>query len=219
MVFIIYIIKNMKENEWIFNKNLYFWSYNNIRVIFSTRAYESIEEIMEVLQIKNYAYMKQTHSSRVLEVKEDGVYMADGIFTKEKNLALIVKVADCLPLFFFNDDIIGVIHAGWRGTVKKITSFIRNFDNIKYITGPSIRGCCYEVGEEVVKKFREENLGRSVKKMDGKYHIDILEENKSLIGNLEELNSLPLCTMCNSHIFYSYRNGDKGRNFGIIIRR
>ena len=63
--------------------------------------------------------MNQTHSTNLKMIKE-GKFIyedTDGIFSNDKNHILTVRMADCLPIFFIhqNDNIFGVIHAGWKG--------------------------------------------------------------------------------------------------------
>jgi polyphenol oxidase len=84
--------------------------------------------------------------------------------TDTPGLLLAVQTADCLPIVLVDPKrrAVGVFHAGWRGTVKRIVEkgvgeLRRHFKsdprNLVAAIGPGVQGCCYEVGEEVRTKF------------------------------------------------------------------
>ena len=88
----------------------------------------------------------------------------DAVVTDAPGLLLAVQVADCVPILLFEPRrcVVAAVHAGWRGTVKRITEkavgvmrqqFGADPDRIRAAVGPSIRRCCYEVGREVVDAF------------------------------------------------------------------
>jgi polyphenol oxidase len=88
----------------------------------------------------------------------------DGIVTDTPGLVLAVQTADCLPIILVDRQrrAVGVFHAGWRGTLKRIVEkgvgemrkhFKSDPRNLVAAIGPGVRGCCYEVGEEVRTKF------------------------------------------------------------------
>ena len=70
--------------------------------------------------------MHQTHSNKVIEVKKNNYknrkIFSDAMITKVKGLALGVVTADCVPILLYDvkNDIIGCIHAGWRGAFLEI---------------------------------------------------------------------------------------------------
>jgi polyphenol oxidase len=91
----------------------------------------------------------------------------DGLITSTPGLLLAIQTADCLPVILVDAKrrAVGVFHAGWRGTVKRIVEkgvgeMFRCFGtrprDIKAAIGPGIQGCCYEVGEEVRTKFESQ---------------------------------------------------------------
>jgi len=106
----------------------------------------------------------------------------DGLITATPGLLLAIQTADCLPVILVDTKrhAVGVFHAGWRGTVKRIVEkgvgeMVRCFGSrprdLKAAIGPGIRGCCYEVGEEVRTKFESQfrygaSLFREVKESD-----------------------------------------------------
>jgi YfiH family protein len=106
----------------------------------------------------------------------------DGLITATPGLLLAIQTADCLPVILVDAKrhVVGVFHAGWRGTVLRIVEkgvgeMHRRFGSrprdLKAAIGPGIRGCCYEVGEEVRIKFESQfeyaaDLFREVKESD-----------------------------------------------------
>jgi YfiH family protein len=108
--------------------------------------------------------------------------VGDGLITRMPGILVGIQTADCLPIILVDTKqrAVGVFHAGWRGTVKRIVEkgvgeMRRWFGtlprNIKVAIGPGIHGCCYEVGEEVRQQFESqfayaEDLFREVKESD-----------------------------------------------------
>jgi len=105
----------------------------------------------------------QRHTSRVQILrKNDPLKTADAIVTREKNILLGVKVADCVPVLLYDrsSDACGAVHAGWRGTADNILTRTielmcsRHYskpEDLLISIGPSIRWCCYAVGQEVLQ--------------------------------------------------------------------
>lgn len=91
----------------------------------------------------------------------------DGLITQTPRILLAILTADCLPIILVDTKLraVGVFHAGWRGTAKRIVEkgvgeMQRRFgsrpQNLKAAIGPGIRVCCYQVGFEVRAKFESQ---------------------------------------------------------------
>jgi len=91
----------------------------------------------------------------------------DGLITATPGLLLGIQTADCLPIVLVDSKrrAVGVFHAGWRGTEKRIVEkgvgemrrwFGTRPEDVKAAIGPGIGGCCYEVGEEVRTRFESQ---------------------------------------------------------------
>ena len=89
----------------------------------------------------------------------------DALVTDQPGLLLSVCTADCIPLLLIDPAhrAIAAVHAGWRGSLERITektvdemrrTFHSRPEELLAAIGPSIRACCYEVGQEVVEAFR-----------------------------------------------------------------
>ncbi len=133
--------------------------------------------------------LRQIHSDLIHRV--DGVQVdrmpadplaGDGVVTDTPGLLVAVQTADCLPIILVDRKrrAVGVFHAGWRGTVKRIVEkgvgeMRRHFKSdprdLVAAIGPGVQGCCYEVGEEIRTKFEAQftyasSLFRQVKESD-----------------------------------------------------
>jgi purine-nucleoside/S-methyl-5'-thioadenosine phosphorylase / adenosine deaminase len=110
--------------------------------------------------------LRQIHSDLIHFVSEapDHTLAGDGLITNVPGLLLAVLTADCLPVIVADPKhhAVGVFHAGWRGTVKRIVEkgvgeMRRRFGSkpadLRAAIGPGIRNCCYQVGQEVRDKF------------------------------------------------------------------
>jgi len=108
--------------------------------------------------------------------------VGDGLITCVPGVLLAIQTADCLPVILVDNKqrAVGVFHAGWRGTAKRIVEkgvgemrrwFGTMPKNIKAAIGPGIRACCYDVGPEVRQQFESqfayaEDLFRETKESD-----------------------------------------------------
>ena len=93
--------------------------------------------------------------------------VGDGLVTDKPTILLGIQTADCLPVILVDTKkrAVGIFHAGWRGTVKRIVekgvgemrrwfgSFPRD---LRATIGPGIHNCCYEVGDEVRDRFESQ---------------------------------------------------------------
>ena len=178
---------------------------------------------------EDLVYMEQVHGNNVEIVNSKSAKLiknCDGLITNEKNLPLMVMVADCIPILLFDKDkeVISAIHAGRNSTFKKIVEvavqkMTNNFDtkpqNIKAILGPSIQKCCYEVSSELIEIVKN-SFGEEF--IFGK-NIDLQGINKFLLekNGVKNIEISNICTKCTSKIYYSYRkNSNTGRFAGII---
>jgi YfiH family protein len=110
--------------------------------------------------------LRQIHSDLIhcVERVPEQILVGDGLITDVPEILLAVQTADCLPVILADRKrrAVGVFHAGWRGTVKRIVEkgvgeMHRHFGsdprNLIAAIGPGIHDCCYEVGAEVRNKF------------------------------------------------------------------
>jgi copper oxidase (laccase) domain-containing protein len=97
--------------------------------------------------------------------------------------------------------------------VKNAKEMMQDFH---YALGASIGPCCYEVGQDVVNLYTKE-YNESIIMHDTQYFLDLKAAVRKDLGNETLLGSLELCTKCHPEYFYSHRNGDKARNYGLVL--
>src|SRR5699024_4992185 len=141
--------------------------------------------------------------------------------------------ADCVPLFFYDKrlNIVGIAHAGWKGTVKEIgaqmvKSFVQlgsQMEDLFVAIGPCISKMNYEVNDHVIKHIDENFVSKVVTdKGEGKYLLDLKQLNvEILLQNGVMRNNIDITTYCtyeHEQLFYSYRrdNGKTGRMLAFI---
>jgi polyphenol oxidase len=127
---------------------------------------------------------RQIHSDLIHRVHgaPEELLVADGVVTDTPGVVAAIQTADCLPVILADKKrhAVGVFHAGWRGTVKRVVEkgvgemrkhFGSDPRDLVAAIGPGIQGCCYDVGEEVRTNFASqfaygEKLFREVKESD-----------------------------------------------------
>ncbi len=103
----------------------------------------------------------QVHSNEVLEVEGPVTGQADALVSSSRDLAVMVLVADCLPILLVDaaQRRVGVVHAGWRGLAAGvIAAAVERFEDparVLGVVGPGISVRAYQVGPEVARHFSE----------------------------------------------------------------
>lgn len=188
---------------------------------------------------RTLVHMKQIHSDIVHIVDNndnfDNSPTCDALITNKKNIPLMVMVADCSQILFYDSkkEVIAVAHAGRQGAFKNIiqnviNTFTNNYGshtkNIFVTIGANIGSCCYEVGDEIYEEAKKLNLDYAIEKRENSFYLDV---NKILITQLlasgvkeENIETLNECTCCNSEKYFSYR-AEKitGRFAGVLMMK
>ena len=187
-------------------------------------------------ETKTLVHMKQIHSDLVHIVDDadnfDNPPACDALITNKKNIPLMVMVADCAPVLFYDDkrEVIAAAHAGRAGAFKNIVanvveSFAKDFHcdvkNVSVSVGPSIGVCCYEVGVEIYEEAKELKLDYAIERRNGGYYLNIRSVLKSQLLEAGVLDSnigiSSECNRCQSDKYFSYRqNAATGRFAGVI---
>lgn len=154
------------------------------------------------------------------------LYKYDGAVTNQLNCLLAVTVADCLPILLvdYSVGIIGISHAGWKGSAGKITTKVikqmtklgAQPKDIEAIIGPGICGNCYEVDEEVARQFAPDVVK---KQQNGKYLLDTVKANIIELSEagVSEIELIDICTYENTDKFFSARKeAETGRFLAYI---
>lgn len=168
------------------------------------------------------------------EMKRDMLEGIDALISDEPGYCLCISTADCVPVLVYDSRhcAVAAIHAGWRGTVKRIVlrtlaemkeKFGTQGEDVVACIGPSISPASFEVGEEVYESFRKEDFDMPCisfrNKETGKYHIDLWEANRRQLlefGVLAtQIEVAGICTYQHAEDFFSARR--LGINSGRIL--
>lgn len=195
-------------------------------------------------EAKQLVFAKQIHSANIAQVPkgfEGGAFDdADALITDARQTPLVILTADCAAVFLYDahNHVIGIAHAGWRGTVAGIAAdTVRRMHaaygsfphDIIACIGPSIGPCCYEVGDEVINAVGEamsEHMDEVLVEPDmasagsfrvsvnaGRKHFDLWRANEIMLAEVgvpeAQIEISRLCTSCRTDLFYSHR-AEKG---------
>lgn len=195
-------------------------------------------------EAKQLTFAKQIHSANIAQVPrgyEGGAFDdVDALITDAKQTPLVILTADCAAVFLYDahNHAIGIVHAGWRGTVAGIAAdTVRRMHaafgtfphDIMACIGPSIGPCCYEVGDEVINAVSETlpdytdevlvepdmaSAGSFRESVNaGRKHFDLWRANEIMLADVgvpeTQIEVARLCTSCRTDIFYSHR-AEKG---------
>jgi YfiH family protein len=195
---------------------------------------------------------QQVHGSQVTLVGpgDRGRVMpvTDALITDAPGVALLLRFADCLPVLLYDPvhQAIGLVHAGWRGTIggiaaRTISAMTQAYGShpadIIAGLGPCIGPCCYRVGTEVIEPVKANFnpwQGLLHPKGDGSLHFDLRKANRrqlaelgvpplsppTLGGRKRGIEAMPLCTACRTDEFFSYRaEGGHTGCFAVVLGR
>jgi YfiH family protein len=195
--------------------------------------------VFEALAIKDpvLVFPRQVHGDAVACMEEKDIIGknnitiedTDAVITKVKNVILTTVHADCLVVYLVDlkNKVIGLTHAGWRGTKENITAkTIGEMERllgaergeIIAVIGPGIGSCCFEVGEEVYLEFSAKISfidEFAIAQPDGKYRIDLKGINMRQLqdAGVKDVSATSHCTSCEGYLFFSHR-----RDLGVAGR-
>ncbi|MGF7046167.1 YfiH family protein [Paenibacillus sp. DS2015] len=184
----------------------------------------------EQVHSRDIAIVREEDVGRGCRDRSSAIQDTDGLLTDVPGVLLTSFYADCVPLYFYDPvkQVVGLAHAGWKGTVAQIALHMvqkmeqqygsHSYDIVAAI-GPSIGSCCYEVDDVVMSKVYDlekrvmgnEKYSSSwyVNKKDGKSMLNLKEMNRHLMikaGILPiHIECTTWCTSCNNDLFFSFR--------------
>lgn len=200
---------------------------------------EEINLLYNYLAIKkkNIIILNQVHGDSIITVDTNSLtdkrifIDADGMITNSAEICLVIRTADCVPVFAFDSKqkTLGAVHSGWRGCslniagklVRKMKSDFKAKNNDLHIyILPSIGPESYSVNVDVASFFEKD-----IKTKDGKLYLNLWTNiERSFIEEgvpQTNIHQSGICVYVNSKDFFSYRRNDTGRNlnFGYIINK
>lgn len=209
-----------------------------VLAVFSDRTFDASKDWNSFLSAlglaeNRYATVKQVHGNKGVTASPStnpaGDLEADGMVTREPNLPLIIRTADCAPVFLYDPvtPAVGLCHVGWRGaragviqqTLEKMRiEFGTNPALVEAALGPAICGGCYEMGEEFKSIFPD-----FVTKRGARYYFDLIGEVKSQLSGCgvpeTSIQEPGFCTACSTDRFFSVRREgqDTGRLLSLLM--
>jgi YfiH family protein len=203
---------------------------------------KNLEIVSNYIRINNKSLftMNQTHSNKVVVINNKNKHIqrinSDALVTNQKNIAISVLTADCVPILIYDDinHIIATIHAGWKGaiggiienTLNEINKINRN-GRINVAIGPCIGVNNYEVGQKFYARFikesdENENFFLSIK--ENKFLFDLRKYVNSKFKKLavSYVENIDFDTFSENKNFFSFRKSkqmgekDYGRCISVI---
>lgn len=166
----------------------------------------------------------------------------DVIVSAAQGVLAGVKTADCVPILI-GDPVthaFAAVHAGWRGTlatavISGIERLAQDYHakpaDLRVAIGASAGPCCYEVGSDVIEAFTSKFVDGAklfTSTTPGHALVDLLTANREQLISTgvkpERIHIAPICTMCRTDLFFSYRkekslHGKVGRLMAVVGRR
>jgi YfiH family protein len=181
----------------------------------------------------------QVHSATVIRAdaprSPDKPHLqADAIITDKPGVTLFMRFADCVPILLVDPvrRAIGIVHAGWLGTVRQVVGaavtamraeFGSSPGDLLAGIGPSIAAHHYPVGPDVIEQVQSvygSDAGSLLPESDGSTHFDLWAANKLVLEShgVRQIEIAGICTACEQENWYSHRgeHGKTGR-FGALI--
>ena len=196
------------------------------RLLFTSRKFGSLADPLpnekfsglSKLISRPVAVMHQVHGDQVVVIDAiEKTPTADALVTSNKEIALAVRVADCLPLLMYSENVVAAVHVGRKGLVNKVAVNALNqmrklgAEEIQGVVGPHICGNCYEVGPELYAQVSADHPATAEKSNHLNLYAGLVEQ---LVG--VALTNLNLCTK-ELPDYFSYRGNDEiGRQVGVI---
>ena len=189
---------------------------------------------------KNLLTMNQTHSNKVVVINSANRHIqrvnADALVTSQKNIAISVLTADCVPVLIYDEvnKIIGSVHAGWKGAAggiieNTLNEFFKINKNgkINVAIGPCIGVGNYEVGREFYSKFiqlSKKNNNFFIETKNNKFFFNLRKYINSKFEKLEvnHIENIDSDTYSENKNFFSFRRSkqmgenDYGRCISVI---
>ncbi len=173
----------------------------------------------------------QVHGARVVEVTSPGHQPeCDALVSRVPGLALAVTTADCMSLLFEAPGAVASVHAGWRGTADGMPGAALAAlcalsgcgpEHVHVHIGPCIRGCCYEVGDEVASRFPAPAL----RPTRGRPRLDLPTAARLALESAgiprTSIHDTGACSACEPAWYFSHRRdqGRTGRLWGVAAVR
>lgn len=191
--------------------------------------------------LEDLVFMHQVHGNKVVVVdatmkgcgagsETDAIAETDALVTKDRSIVLCVLVADCAPVLVSDPiaGILGVAHAGWRGTVAGVTTALvqtmcaegASLSDLIGVIGPAISPGAYEIGTDVAQAFVDAGFEPAIHDHAGHLHADVAGANalSLLYAGLRPENITLTAESSDDAAFFSDRAQRPCGRFGLLAR-
>lgn len=172
------------------------------------------------------AWMEQVHGRQVTIVdgdQDNPAEATDALVTARPETALVVVVADCVPVLLGDPEagVVAAIHAGRVGTrvgvvpaaLTAMVSLGAEPQRVEALLGPAVCGRCYEVPQEMAADVEAHVPGSACRSHQNRPALDLRAGIWRQLADLGigRVGSDPRCTMEDETLFSHRRQQPTGR--------
>ncbi len=219
-----------REGGWWFRQ----WAGSRVTAGITNRRVAAAAFLAQAAAPAGTVEAEQVHGTSLAAVEQptrSPLPGCDGLMTARPGLALLIRTADCLPVFFTDplQGVVGLAHAGWRGVAAglpaRMVAGLRHYyhsrpEALQVAIGPAIRACCYEVGPEFARWFEPFLQTRG-----GRTYCDLIGATVAQLRQAgvrpERLLDSGVCTACHLEEWFSLRRegAATGRLTSVILAK
>ena len=205
----------------------YSFPFEGGQIVYGTKHLKR-SDLKDLFPQYQFCFVQQVHGRKVVRADSRRLITADAHWTHEKNQALVVQTADCLPILLRNRSCVCAVHAGWRGVVNQIvTAALDIFSDLSCLEagiGPHIAQESFIVSQDTaVQLSMSSPQGKKsvLEAGEQKYKVSLMDLVKNQVLHKTSVKAwwnLPLNTF-SSNLFYSFRRtAEKNRGqFSFIV--
>ena len=198
------------------------------RTLFTSRAGGDLkslpnrELLRRSISLPVLHFMRQTHSDRVLVVDEqESDFDCDALITNRPGVGIAALAADCMPITFEADGVVGVAHVGRIGLVNEIA--VKTVLQMRELVagrvvatiGPSICSNCYEVSPEMYREISKQLPATATS--DERHALDLQSGVRAQLEAIDVVvKNVGICTLENPGYFSYRRGGEAARQAGVV---
>lgn len=205
------------------------WPVSHVRALVTTAAFgdaasEAGRSKLRALAPGEPRWMHQVHGTRVIDADTTGTLVqADASVARKPGTVCVVKVADCMPVLFAADGVVGAAHAGWRGLSGGVLEATLDAMRVPPVSvsawlGPAIGPKVYEVGDEVRAAFAGHESAFTPTR-PGHWLLDLYAVARAKLNakGVRDIRGGAFCTFSESERFYSYRRDKATERMAALI--
>ncbi|MBX7230489.1 MAG: polyphenol oxidase family protein [Bdellovibrionales bacterium] len=148
--------------EFLWKEKLVGYSYHSKNCFYFFGTLHLLpENLSQIFPDFEFQFLKQVHGNKLIEAQSSNLIEADAHWTKEKNQALVIQTADCMPILMGGAGLVVAVHAGWKGVAQGIVFHSAEFmkshspQTEDILIGPHLQMESFEVGLDVAEKLQQ----------------------------------------------------------------